>query len=237
MVIGTAAPDFAFLLGGTAGVWSHRPLSLFLFCLPAGIAIYLALERFILPSMREASPSLRALFASRGTPAGIHGWIGAVAAILFGAVTHLIFDAFTHHDRWPGSVIFSADGAAMAHKVTSYAGSAFVLAWAVRRVRRRRIAGEKGDRRLAALLMTSSFFGGLTANLVADFFVFGHPTLGGGWKIFAGAFVGVLLASIARKLIQPPRDPNRVTPQTRSEDPSDSERQAMGAQRRGTEPI
>lgn len=201
MVIGSAAPDFAFLLGPTAGVWSHRPTSLILFCVPVGLCLYFALEQFILPAMREASASLRVLFASRGPPANLRGWAAASFTVLVGALTHLLFDSVTHHDRWPGAVIFSESGAARAHLVTSIGSSLIVIAWAVTRIRRDRVRGARGDPKLAALLITTAFFGGVTANLVAEFFAFGHPTLGRGWKIFAGVFLGVLIVATIRRAL------------------------------------
>lgn len=202
LVVGSAAPDYAFLMGGTAGEWSHRPSSLLLFCVPVGLLLYLALESVILPALRETSPWLSGLLASRGPPQGGRKWGAATVGILLGAVTHLLFDAFTHGDRWPGNVLFSKEGAARAHLLASIFASLFVLAWAVRHARRSRDPGAKGDGQLAALLLSATFFGAMTANLVSDYFAFGHPTLGRGWKIFAGAFLGALIAAALRNVLR-----------------------------------
>jgi Domain of unknown function (DUF4184) len=102
-VIGSMAPDFGVLLpfdmsrGATHGV-----RALVAFCLPAGLLAWWLFQRLIRPAWAEVLPGgwrLRADASGReARPGDPRAWLAASAAILFGALTHLCWDAFTHED-------------------------------------------------------------------------------------------------------------------------------------------
>ena len=97
------APDFGLLLPGSLARWeTHGIVALFTFCLPLGLAAYWLTLLLIRPAMIEAVPDgaylrLRAAHAAASI-AQPGAWLRAAAALLLGAITHLIWDAFTHEN-------------------------------------------------------------------------------------------------------------------------------------------
>lgn len=102
-VIGSMAPDFGLLLpfhlsrGATHGV-----RALLSFCLPAGLLAWWLHQVLIKPAWAQVLPGgwrLRVDGAEREPRlADPRAWLAAGAAVLFGAFTHLGWDAFTHED-------------------------------------------------------------------------------------------------------------------------------------------
>lgn len=110
LVIGSAAPDFAYLTGiyGTA---SHSVPGLFTHCLPKGIAAFLWTELLLLPMLQARLPRIRrfelARFTvTRGVPRTAKGWLAVMVAILLGASTHQLWDGFTHVGWFPERHLF-----------------------------------------------------------------------------------------------------------------------------------
>lgn len=104
VVIGSMVPDFAFLLPwDISRVQSHSIAGLFGFCLPMGLLSYWVFEYVVKPAAWEVLPEQahrRSRDLARPDPIGSpRQWLIAAAGILAGAVTHLVWDAFTH----PGS--------------------------------------------------------------------------------------------------------------------------------------
>ncbi|MGA2860926.1 MAG: DUF4184 family protein [Steroidobacteraceae bacterium] len=102
-VIGSMVPDFGMLMPGTMVRWqTHSLPALFSFCLPVGLTAYWLTLLLIRPAVLEVVPDgayLRLRAAS--PPASIRqfrAWLYAGVALLLGAVTHLIWDAFTHEN-------------------------------------------------------------------------------------------------------------------------------------------
>jgi hypothetical protein len=96
LMIGSMAPDFAYLLPVEySRLETHSLAGLFTFCLPAGLAVWLyfvtVLERptiaFLPDAWRIRVP--RSVLTPREV--GM-----ASLAILLGAITHLVWDSFTH---------------------------------------------------------------------------------------------------------------------------------------------
>lgn len=199
LLAGSAAPDFAFAAGAQAGSWSHTPAALLLFCLPLGLAVYAALDGAILPALREASGSLARALPGRGLVQRTQGWAMACAAVLVGALTHLAWDSLTHSDRWPAAVLFTPSGAAIAHQVSSWAGSVIVLVWALVRIRRQPSQRHFRPRALA-LLAGGAVTGGALALGLRLAASGAQAQLPFGWTLFVGGFVGLLLASVGRML-------------------------------------
>ena len=103
-VIGSMVPDFGLFLpivhltrGDT-----HTIRALLSFCLPTGLAAYWLFQRVIKTAVLEILP-LRAYVRSRpvAEPADIRSaktWAFAAIGIVAGAVTHLVWDGFTHEN-------------------------------------------------------------------------------------------------------------------------------------------
>jgi hypothetical protein len=100
-VIGSMVPDFGLLLPFfPRRVETHSLLGLVSFCLPVGLIAYWLTMVLIKPAMLEIVPDgayMRVRAADAGAPrASLRGWLNAALAIVLGAITHLIWDAFTH---------------------------------------------------------------------------------------------------------------------------------------------
>ncbi|MGA2024684.1 MAG: DUF4184 family protein [Steroidobacteraceae bacterium] len=103
-VIGSMVPDFGFLLlpVSLARWQTHSAVALFTFCLPVGLCAYWLLQLLIKPALLEVLPDrayvrLRAAHPSQRL-SSTSGWLYAAIAVLLGAVTHLIWDGFTHEN-------------------------------------------------------------------------------------------------------------------------------------------
>jgi hypothetical protein len=102
-VIGSMAPDFGMLVPGEVSRWqSHSISALFTFCLPWGMAVYVLTVLLIKPALREIAPDgayARLRDAdSRAPPLSLRHWLLAAVVILLAAVTHLVWDGFTHEN-------------------------------------------------------------------------------------------------------------------------------------------
>ena len=103
-VIGSMVPDFGLLLPGSFARWQTHGLSGAVHVLSAGGA-----DRVLAHAAADQAGGARGA-AGRGVPAAACGvsagvdrgsfsaWLYAAAALLLGAVTHLIWDAFTHEN-------------------------------------------------------------------------------------------------------------------------------------------
>lgn len=109
-VIGSMSPDFGVILFHDFGRWrTHSAMGLVRFCLPVGLAA-LAITRYVVkPAFVEILPDGAYLRASAKGPTagrmGLLGWCYAALAILAGAITHLVWDGFTHEGA-PGVRMF-----------------------------------------------------------------------------------------------------------------------------------
>jgi hypothetical protein len=102
-LIGSMVPDFGLFLP-----WPWRPerfethsaLALLTFCLPVGLATYWLFEYLIKTPVFELLPDgAHARWQPFAVPAAIGSlrqWILAACGILAGAVSHLVWDGFTH---------------------------------------------------------------------------------------------------------------------------------------------
>ena len=102
-VIGSMVPDFGFLLpGALSRLQTHSVAALFTFCLPVGLLAYLLTVLLIRPAIIEILPD-RAFARVRAAlsvpvPQSLRHILLVLLAILLGAITHLIWDAFTHEN-------------------------------------------------------------------------------------------------------------------------------------------
>lgn len=102
-IIGSMVPDFGFFLplpvhrGQT-----HSAMALFTFCLPLGLATYWLFQLLIKTAWCAVLPDRWRERLRAEHPVARLGdlrtWLGAAAAVLAGALTHLVWDGFTHED-------------------------------------------------------------------------------------------------------------------------------------------
>jgi Domain of unknown function (DUF4184) len=102
-VIGSMVPDFGLLLPRyPARPETHSALALFTFCLPVGLVTYWLTQLLIKPAVLEVLPDRayqRLRVAHPSAPlTQLRTWLQVSGALLIGAATHLIWDAFTHEN-------------------------------------------------------------------------------------------------------------------------------------------
>jgi hypothetical protein len=102
-VIGSMVPDFGWLVPEPVSrLQTHSIPALFTFSLPVGLVAYWVTLLLIRPAMLEVVPD-GAYVRLRDAPAvpsitRLRCWLYAAAALLLGAVTHLLWDTFTHEN-------------------------------------------------------------------------------------------------------------------------------------------
>jgi hypothetical protein len=102
-VIGSMAPDFGVLMPEALARWqTHSVQALFSFCLPSGLLVWWLTQWLVKPAVIELLPDGAWARARAEHPplrlSDLRCWLGAAAGVLLGAVTHLVWDAFTHGD-------------------------------------------------------------------------------------------------------------------------------------------
>jgi hypothetical protein len=100
-VIGSMVPDFGMLLAlPLSRADTHSAHALLTFCLPVGLAAYWlfewVLKTAVLETLPDAPYQRSRPFAAPAEPFSARRWMLAAGAIMAGAVTHLVWDAFTH---------------------------------------------------------------------------------------------------------------------------------------------
>lgn len=101
VVIGAMVPDFRIFFPGMPRVETHSAMALFTFCLPVGLLTYWIFQCLIKTPVVEVLPDgpyarWRAFDAARLL--SLRQWLLAAAGILGGAITHLVWDGFTHEN-------------------------------------------------------------------------------------------------------------------------------------------
>lgn len=102
-MIGAMVPDFGFLFPGhLARTQTHSALALLKFCLPMGLACWLVFQALVKPAWAAVLPDGWRVRLLAEHPTARLGqwrtWLHAALAILLGALTHLVWDGFTHED-------------------------------------------------------------------------------------------------------------------------------------------
>jgi hypothetical protein len=99
-VIGAMVPDFRIFFPGMSRVETHGAMALVTFCLPVGLITYWVFERLIKTPVVQVLPEgpyARWLpYAAEGDIHSLRQWLTAAFGILAGAVSHLVWDGFTH---------------------------------------------------------------------------------------------------------------------------------------------
>jgi hypothetical protein len=106
LIVGSMAPDYLYYVFPPERYrhFGHSLLGLFVFCIPAGLAVLFAFHAFIKRPLVLLMP--RPLSAKLWRycgpyplmPLGRLAWI--IALIFFGAVTHIVWDHVTHEYGW-----------------------------------------------------------------------------------------------------------------------------------------
>jgi Domain of unknown function (DUF4184) len=98
--IGAMLPDFRVFFPGMSRVETHSIVALFTFCLPVGLITYWFFQRLIKTPILEVLPdgpyARWRPFAAEANIRSWRQWLLAGAGVLAGALTHLIWDGFTH---------------------------------------------------------------------------------------------------------------------------------------------
>src|SRR5271170_7680506 len=102
-IIGSMVPDFDFLLPfKLTRSQTHGVTALFTFCLPVGLITWLLFQVLIKPAITEVLPTRWYARLAREHGAvrldSLKGWAIAALGILAGALTHIVWDGFTHED-------------------------------------------------------------------------------------------------------------------------------------------
>jgi len=102
-VIGSMVPDFGLLLPREPLRYETHSLSaLVTFCLPVGLIAYWLTQLLIKPAVLEILPDKAYLRLYSSHPsaslAHVRTWFTVSAGLLLGALTHLVWDAFTHEE-------------------------------------------------------------------------------------------------------------------------------------------
>jgi hypothetical protein len=111
-MIGSMAPDFGVVLPGhLARAETHSLSALFTFALPAGFFVWALFQLLLKPALLEVLPDrwYASLRAQGVEPRGraLAQWRAALLALLAGAISHLLWDGFTHEDgMWVGLLPF-----------------------------------------------------------------------------------------------------------------------------------
>ncbi len=100
-VIGSMVPDFGFLMPWRPPrIDTHSAVALVIFCLPMGLATFWLFQRVIKTPIIEILPDAAYLrwrpWAQPADPRRPLQWLLAACGVELGAVTHLVWDGFTH---------------------------------------------------------------------------------------------------------------------------------------------
>jgi hypothetical protein len=101
--IGAMAPDLDLILPiRLTREQTHSWLALLTFCLPVGLAAWALFQALIKPALIEVLPNRiygRLLAEHIGPRLGsVQTWLYAASAVLFGALTHVLWDGLTHEE-------------------------------------------------------------------------------------------------------------------------------------------
>lgn len=232
VVVGSMVPDFGrFLPWQPARFETHSADALLTFCLPVGLATYWLFQWLIKVPLIELLPAgAHARWRESSAPADVSSikqWVLAACGVLFGAVTHLVWDAFTHEGA-RGVRMFPVleepvvelgghrlVGAHLLQDANSVAGLIVVIAIVAYGLRPGKPGDELAARRLERTERWFWIFGYLivTAALSGLFFVSRHAALGtlngAAIAFLRGAAAALISISAALRLrlrrLRPPR--------------------------------
>jgi len=200
-IIGSMVPDFGFLMPWRpARIETHSAVALLTFCLPVGLATFWIFQRMIKTAVMEVLPdhtySRWLPLAAPADLASLKQWVLAALGILAGAISHLVWDAFTHEGARGVRMIPALDdpvvdiaghhlmGARLLQDASSLVGLVVVLAVIIYGLRRDSGADEAPVRTLGsrerhlwilAYAVTALLLAGLFLLMRHPSYVFGRP--------------------------------------------------------------
>ncbi|MGM9481747.1 DUF4184 family protein [Roseateles sp. NT4] len=186
LILGAMSPDLSYYVG-MHGPWSafcHTPEGVATVCMPVSLLLLALLLRFSLPLTVLLPEPHRAFIRSQLQQPERAAWVSlavAVLSILLGAVSHVLWDSFTHPGRlgvemlpWLGQPVFAAGDRQfrvvnlLQHLSTAAGVAAIaVVYWRALRARRQAIAPRRDARRtrlLLALAAAAAAVGALSAH-------------------------------------------------------------------------
>lgn len=103
--IGAMAPDLDLILPiRLPREQTHSWWALLIFCLPVGLAVWALFQTLIKPALIEVLPNriYGRLLAEHIGPRlrSVQAWLYGALAVLFGALTHVLWDGLTHEDAY-----------------------------------------------------------------------------------------------------------------------------------------
>src|ERR1700738_2782605 len=103
VVIGAMVPDFGLFLPWRMHRFeTHSAMALLTFCLPVGMATYwlfqFLIKRPLIEVLPEGAYARWRPFSATADCTSIRQWMLAACGVLAGALTHLVWDAFTHEN-------------------------------------------------------------------------------------------------------------------------------------------
>jgi uncharacterized protein DUF4184 len=98
LMIGSMSPDFAYFLPGELDrVQTHSIPGVFWFCWPVSLALWLVFANVLeYPTLALMTDHWRTRFASSDLQLSFTNLALASVAVILGALTHLLWDSFTH---------------------------------------------------------------------------------------------------------------------------------------------
>lgn len=220
-VIGSMVPDFGWLTPWhPARFETHSAISLLTFSLPVGLATFWIFQIFVKGPVLEVLPdAAHARARAFAAPPNFHDplqWILAALGVLLGAITHLVWDAFTHEGARGMRMIPALDdpavalgvhhlaGARLMQDVSSVVGLIAVLAFCAYELRPDRSSRTASlprrlgptEQRLWALLYVAA-----AVALSTSFFLMHHPQTTRGLQIPLGRAAIAILRGMAIALL------------------------------------
>ncbi|WP_285505720.1 DUF4184 family protein [Actinokineospora sp. NBRC 105648] len=149
LVVGSFSPDLLYFIALEPGVddRSHTWLGLLWIDLPVALAVLALYHALVVPAVLALVPGwLRIRLVDHVAPPRLGvvavGWV--VVSVLVGGVTHLVWDAFTHHtgwgvEHWPSLRLWLWEGMPrynFLQYLSSVVGAVLVVVWWRRTLRR-----------------------------------------------------------------------------------------------------
>ncbi len=166
-IVGSMVPDFGLLLPTRPPRFeTHSAIGLLTFCLPVGLATFWIFQLLIKPAITDILPNGAYMrWQHSAAPAAFTNlvqWLLAACGVIIGAVTHLVWDGFTHEGARGVRMIPALDdpavdiaghhiiGARLLQDVSSLVGLGIVLILVLYGLRPRRYGDAPPVRRLHA---------------------------------------------------------------------------------------
>ena len=140
LIFGTFAPDLEFFLRfAPKGPFGHTPRGLFVFCLPVAFGCFWIFHDLVKEPLASLMPrAIRERIVPGIYPMSFRRPLQLLlifVSILIGALTHDVWDSFTHNRRWPSEdlpllhdvLTVPIVGAVHIYKVLQYASTIFGL--------------------------------------------------------------------------------------------------------------